>query len=85
MSDRSHVALITHFAHALHRHRRQCTFDHLEPEFFSSLSSLALMTVKEITFRINQLQTQYLYIIITIKLLQRADPQKSLLAHIFPK
>ena len=43
------------------------------------------MTVKEITFRINQLQTQYLYIIITIKLLQRADPQKSLLAHIFPK
>ena len=43
------------------------------------------MKVKEITFIMQQLQKQYLYTIITIKLLQRADPEKSLSAHIFPK
>ena len=39
------------------------------------------MTVKEITFRINQLQTQYLYIIITIKLLLDILLVKMDLAH----
>ena len=56
------------------------------PQTWIFLKSLfTYMTVKKITFKIKQLRTHHLYLIITIKLLQRADPQKSSRAHIFPK